>query len=119
MMMYWQDEFEGRVLHSIEYKKAGDFAGKKVVVVGHCWWVIGHHKTPHLTIIAHQRMISQPIATVMASVCWLLYQLNGSHRCAPDVTMFQKSSTYVISTKKGIPHFLAGAFHLHLSNQRI
>jgi hypothetical protein len=36
MMMCWQDEFEGRVLHSIEYKKAQDFAGKKVVVVGSC-----------------------------------------------------------------------------------
>jgi len=73
-----KDEFEGRVLHTFQYKKAEDFAGKKVVVVGSC-------------TAAHD----------IAADC-------STH--GVDVTMFQRSSTYVMSTKKSIPYLFAGLY---------
>jgi hypothetical protein len=64
-MTCWQDEFEGKVLHSIEYKKAEGLDGKKVVIIGSCTagglsLII---KGFHLTIHARQCMISPPNAT--------------------------------------------------------
>lgn len=65
-----QDEFEGTVLHSTEFKSAKHHLGKKVVVVGAC-------------TSAHD----------IASDC-------ADH--GVDVTMVQRSSTYVMSIEKGI-----------------
>ncbi|KAF8872790.1 hypothetical protein CPB85DRAFT_1190492, partial [Mucidula mucida] len=64
--------FKGKVLHSFEHKRALDYAGKKVVVVG--------------------------AATSAHDICADCY------RHGVDVTMYQRSSTYVFSTKNGFKY---------------
>ncbi|KAF8643204.1 hypothetical protein AX16_009161 [Volvariella volvacea WC 439] len=59
------DKFKGQILHSSQYKKATDHAGKKVVVVGSC--------------------------TSAHDIC------SDYYKHGVDVTMFQRSSTHVVS----------------------
>ncbi|KAF8345497.1 hypothetical protein F5887DRAFT_1158732 [Amanita rubescens] len=71
-----EEKFRGQILHSVQYKRATDHAGKKVVVVGAC-------------TSAHD----------IACDCY-------THGI--DVTMYQRSSTYVMTTKNGFDIFFKG-----------
>ncbi|KAH9931321.1 uncharacterized protein B0H18DRAFT_991152 [Fomitopsis serialis] len=73
-----QEDFQGQVLHSTQFKTARDHAGKKVVVIGAC-------------NSAHD----------IASD----YEEHGV-----DVTLYQRSDTYVMSTKEGMPRIFGDTF---------
>ncbi|KAF7310130.1 hypothetical protein MIND_00386400 [Mycena indigotica] len=67
-------EFKGTIIHSTQHKRAADFAGKKVVVVGAC--TSAHDIASEL--------VEQGV----------------------DVTMYQRSPTYVISQKTLAQHMM-------------
>ncbi|KAG6834009.1 hypothetical protein H0H93_012598, partial [Arthromyces matolae] len=79
------DSFKGQILHSTRHKKATDHAGKKVVVVGAC--------------------------TSAHDICVDYYENGVVPESVPsDVTMYQRGSTYVMSTKNGWKVLMAGAY---------
>ncbi|KAF7773525.1 hypothetical protein Agabi119p4_5692 [Agaricus bisporus var. burnettii] len=72
------DKFKGQIIHSSEYKKAEDYLGKKVILVGSC--------------------------TSAHDIGMDLYD-NGI-----DVTMYQRSSTHVITAQSVVNVFFKGLF---------
>ncbi|KAJ7596251.1 hypothetical protein C8J56DRAFT_924549 [Mycena floridula] len=72
------DTFKGKAIHAFNHKRASEYAGKKVVIVGAC-------------TSAHD----------IAAECV---------RHGLDITMYQRSSTYTMSTKNGWKVIFAGVY---------
>ncbi|KAJ6595193.1 hypothetical protein DFH09DRAFT_906286 [Mycena vulgaris] len=72
------DNFKGEILHSTKHKRALDYVGKKVVVLG-------------AATSAHD---------IAVDFC----------RHGIDVTIYQRSSTYVMSTENGWKHMMRGTY---------
>ncbi|KAI3605508.1 flavin-binding monooxygenase-like protein [Moniliophthora roreri] len=92
------DKFKGKIFHSSNFKSARDFAGKKAIVVGAC----NSGTTPligscHTTTTDIRSVLGHDIA-------------QDFHRHGVDVTMYQRSSTYVISAKS-IAMLLGGSYN--------
>ncbi|KAF7355516.1 hypothetical protein MSAN_01468600 [Mycena sanguinolenta] len=81
------DEFKGQILHSSQHKKATDHAGKKVVVIGACTSGIYNHSS-RVGILTDDHETAHDICAD--------YYEHGV-----DVTMFQRSSTYIMTTRNG------------------
>ncbi|KAH9931312.1 FAD/NAD-P-binding domain-containing protein [Fomitopsis serialis] len=81
-----QEEFQGQILHSTQHKSGRDHIGKKVVIIGAC--------TSGREV---RRFYSHDLASD--------YVEHGV-----DVTLFQRSETYVMSTKNGMPRVLGETF---------
>ncbi|PSS35578.1 hypothetical protein PHLCEN_2v1455 [Hermanssonia centrifuga] len=86
-VVFVQEIFKGQILHSTQHKKATDHAGKKVVVVGACT------SGGKLTIL----FIAHDIAADYAD--------HGV-----DVTLYQRSATYIMTTKEGMPRLMKGTY---------
>ncbi|KAG6860938.1 hypothetical protein C0995_005768 [Termitomyces sp. Mi166 len=99
------DSFNGQVLHSNQYKNAADHIGKKVVVIG--------ASTSGVQALGILEAISDFNILIPAhDICADYYEngVGGSHLISyiyqnrdyrSDVTMYQRSSTYVMTTTNG------------------
>ncbi|KAF9046150.1 hypothetical protein BJ165DRAFT_1469259 [Panaeolus papilionaceus] len=95
------DAFKGQIVHSTQHNAGVNYIGKKVVVVGSC--TSGQSfKTAsplYLTPYWYWRF-SEPAHDVCVDF--------ADHNI--DVTMVQRGSTYVMSTKKGLPVMLGDLY---------
>ncbi|THH13418.1 hypothetical protein EW146_g6790 [Bondarzewia mesenterica] len=84
-------EFQGQIMHSGQFKTARDHKGQKVVVVGAC--TSGHDISKDLC--------DNGVGEFFVSSYGLPVEQRKS-----DVTLFQRSSSYIMSTKYGITTLL-------------
>lgn len=93
------DQFEGgRICHSSDFSGArSDHQGKKAVVVGCC--NSGHD-------IAQDFVSSHPMTVTTQINKHVFHQYEHGY----DVTMVQRSSTYVMSSKNGLDVLLDGLY---------
>ena len=96
-----RDTFKGQILHSAQYKRALDYRGKKVVIIGA--GTSGTSSILTLSIFTHESAIQLAIflwiAVSRVWVCVAQFYGRGpaSHTPSTDVTIYQRSSTYVLS----------------------
>ena len=81
-----RDKFKGEVLRSTQHSNAKDHIGKKVVVIGAC--TSGEFR----------------LALIDAKLSHVAHDISADYvEHGVDVTLFQHSSTYVMSAKEGMP----------------
>lgn len=117
LMMMRQDTFAGQILHSSQHKSARDHIGKKVVVVGACtsgrftWRMLrnGRADGTYLLPLGHDLCADyhkHGVGTVFSSTRWVC--LFALRLVSSDITMYQRSPTYIMSAKHGLRILLGG-----------
>ena len=90
-----KDEFQGQILHSTQHDKATDHAGKKVAVVGACT----SGEALYFTLL---RILQCSPHSPAHDIC-SDYADHGV-----DITMVQRTSTYIMTNKEGMPRLMKG-----------
>ena len=99
-------------MHSYSHKSADEYKGKKVLVVGACTAGGSRWSRPlNGMLMGLQRTTSPRSASGRASVRTSTCQATiGANIVRIDVTMYQRSPTYVITVKTVKEAFMKGAY---------
>ena len=103
-------------MHSGDYTKAKEYEGKKVVVVGACTsGMLSHHQSA-LDTLSFLSANDRPRHSKGPSRPWSRYVPGFAFvwpwkpKRSSDVTMFQRSSTYIMSVKHGVTRVFGSSF---------